>query len=135
MPSPLAITATFQDDPFCYTEGAAIWVGDAEVVSVPPDADAKAEVLAAFAEQLRFPRSFRPTWDDLELCLRDLSWIDAPTVVVLHGDVPRLQYHVLAVYLDVLHNATLLRAPGAPRLICVFPTWARAQVSALVGVG
>lgn len=121
-------------DPFCYTDGAVVWVGDATVVSLPPNTDAKAEVLAAFAEQLRFPRGFRPTWDDLELCLRDLSWIAEPTVVVLHAELPRLSHNALGVYLDVLQNAALLRNPGSPRLICVFPSEAREHVTSLLSV-
>ncbi|PKN55321.1 MAG: hypothetical protein CVU56_22010 [Deltaproteobacteria bacterium HGW-Deltaproteobacteria-14] len=112
-----------------------MWAGDAAVVSLPPNADAKAEVLAAFAEQLRFPRGFRPTWDDLELCLRDLSWLAEPTVVVLHAALPRLSHNALAVYLDVLQNAALLRNPGSPRLICVFPSDARDYVTSLLSVG
>ena len=119
-------------DPFCYTEGAAIWAGSAEVVLVPPDADEKAEVLAAFSEQLRFPRGFRPTWADLELTLRDLSWVSAPVVVVLHTAVPRLSPSALEIYLDVLQSAALLPNPGSPRLLCVFPAETRAMVGALV---
>lgn len=122
-------------DPFCYTAGAMIWAGDAEVVSLPPAVDAKAEILASFAEQLRFPRGFKPTWDDLELCLRDLSWIGAPTVVVLHAEIPRLPYNHLAVYLDVLQNAALLRDPGSPRLLCVFPAEAREPLTSLMAIG
>lgn len=135
MNASFAITPSIPLDPFCYTDGAAVWVGDAAVVSLPPNADAKAEVLSAFAEQLRFPRGFRPTWDDLELCLRDLSWIAEPTVVVLHSELPRLSHNALGVYLDVLQNAALLRNPGSPRLVCVFPRSAREHVTALLAVG
>ena len=135
MNTSFAIKSSNHPDPFCYTDGAVVWVGDAEVVSVPADADAKAEILAAFAEQLQFPRGFRPTWDDLELCLRDLSWIDKPTVVVLHAALPRLSHNALAVYLDVLQNAALLRNPGSPRLVCVFPRDSREHVTELITVG
>lgn len=135
MNASFAINSSNLPDPFCYTQGAAVWAGDAEIVSIPPSADAKADILASFAEQLRFPRGFKPTWDDLELCLRDLSWISAPTVVVMHFEIPRLPYNALAVYLDVLQNAALLRDPGSPRLICVFPAEAREPITALMTVG
>jgi len=119
-------------DPFCYTVDGAVWVGEAEVVVIPPGTDTKVELLDAFAEQLRFPRSFRPTWDDLELCLRDLSWLGARTVVVLHTEVPPLPHGVLEVYLDVLQSAALLPGPGSPRLVCVFPAATRERVASLV---
>ncbi|TNF26107.1 MAG: hypothetical protein EP329_21805 [Deltaproteobacteria bacterium] len=135
MNASFALNAPNLPDPFCYTAGAMVWAGNAEVVSIPPSTDAKAELLSTFAEQLRFPPTFKPTWDDLELCLRDLSWIEAPTVVVLHSELPRLPYNALAVYLDVLQNAALLRNPGSPRLICVFPAEAHTSVTSLMAIG
>ncbi len=130
-----SLSTDLMADPFIYTRGP-IWVGaGAEVCSLPPGLDAKAEVLAEILEQLRFPTTLQATWDDLEQGLQDLAWLDADTVVLLHHEVPRLPKNTLAVYLDILRDVTLLRLPGTPRLVVVFPDAAQERVCELLRIG
>jgi len=42
------------------------------------------------AEALEFPRWFGGGWDTLEDCLMDLSWLDAPGVVIVLKDCDAL---------------------------------------------
>ncbi len=129
-----SLSADLMADPFMYTAGP-VWAGDCAIASLAPGLDAKAEVLATLFDQLHFPRSLKGTWDDLERGLQDLAWLDVDTVVLLHHEVPRLARNTLAVYLDILRDVSLLRLPGSPRLIVVFPHAAQEHVGDLLQVG
>jgi RNAse (barnase) inhibitor barstar len=45
-------------------------------------AQTKASVLGAVARELGFPKWAGRNWDALEDCLTDLSWIDAPGILI-----------------------------------------------------
>lgn len=50
----------------------------------------KADLIAALAEALAFPEWFDGDWDALEDSLMDLSWIDAPGIVIVLKDCDNL---------------------------------------------
>jgi hypothetical protein len=50
----------------------------------------KQGLLDRFAQDLSFPDYFGRNWDALIDCLSDLSWVQAPEVVIDHAAVPQL---------------------------------------------
>ncbi len=71
----------------------------------------KAGVLAAFAQQLRFPGWFGHNWDALDDALRDLSWLPSRqrgyVIAVLGGSSPSMGTAAdRAMLRDVLEHAT-----------------------------
>ena len=59
-----------------------------------------------FTRFASFPDYFGQNWDAFSDTLRDLSWVDAHTVLIAHEDVPlAANTQDLLVYLDILAAA------------------------------
>ncbi|MGE0761060.1 MAG: barstar family protein [Pirellulaceae bacterium] len=103
-------------------------------VAIPAEIRRRRELLARFAEGLRFPDYFGWNWDALEECLGDLSWLaDAEQIVVRHADVPfaeRSRHR--RTYLQILATWTAGRhaASGIARRVVLFPSAYKAPVLA-----
>ena len=96
------------------------------VARVPAGLATSRALLEALSWQLALPSYFGFNWNALSDCLRDLSWIDAPHVVLCHVDVPPLPDAELRSYLDVLADAVDSWQPGESHsLRVVFPEAAR----------
>ena len=44
----------------------------------------------------------KETWDGLLDVLRDLTWLDCPSVIILHDGLPKIGYEELVIYLGIL---------------------------------
>lgn len=62
----------------------------------------KEALLTSIGSLLRFPEYYGKNWDALEECLRDLHWLDAKEVLLVHNDTPRLQEPDFRIYLQIL---------------------------------
>jgi len=79
----------------------------------------KRDLLRALAEGLKFPDYFGWNWDALEECLGDLSWLDAPSgVVLLHEHIPLADVSQRRIYLNILRKT---QANSRIPLRVVFP--------------
>ena len=62
----------------------------------------KKDLISELAIKLNFPKYFSYNWDSLYDCLRDLSWIEARSITIVHSDLPKLNDIDLKMYLEVL---------------------------------
>ena len=86
--------------PSDYEEGP-----DTLVARIPASVFGKHELLSILARELKFPDYFGDNWDALEECLRNLSWITAKRIVLLHESFPvQMGDDSLRVYLDILRS-------------------------------
>ena len=60
------------------------------------------ELISELAIKLNFPKYFSYNWDSLYDCLRDLSWIEARSITIVHSNLPKLNDIDLKMYLEVL---------------------------------
>lgn len=73
---------------------------------LPVEIEGKPALMRALSVALRFPDYFGGNWDALEECIRDLSWLPAGCVVLLHKDLPLAEDQPsLSTYLSILHGA------------------------------
>jgi RNAse (barnase) inhibitor barstar len=102
--------------------------------SIPADIASKQSLLSTLAQQLVFPDYFGWNWDALEECIRDLSWLPAGEVVLIHADVPLLNDIANArMYLAILHEAVRKTADSVDHpLIVTFPEGCRGPVEWLL---
>ncbi|PZQ16128.1 MAG: hypothetical protein DI565_10070 [Ancylobacter novellus] len=99
---------------------------------LPGDISARHELLAAFSQELWFPRDFGHNWDALSDCLRDLGWMSDRRIVLVHERLPRLPEDDLKRYLAVLRDAVRWwRFEDLHDLEVVFPKTARGRIAAL----
>jgi RNAse (barnase) inhibitor barstar len=90
-------------------------------VTIDRSSQGKQELLARLAQGLSFPDHFGENWDALIDCLSDLSWVQAPEIVIDHAEVPQLSTRDLRLYLESLIDAAERRTPGVlPRLRILF---------------
>jgi hypothetical protein len=107
--------------PFLFSrDPAAEHDASALIVHVPPGLIHKRALLACYADRLRFSY-FGWNWDALVDCLRDLSWIEESSIVVIHRDVP-LTGTDQKIYLSVLTDVIGEQADKTSQLFTVmFP--------------
>ena len=102
------------------------------VARIPAGLTTAEALLHAVYEQAHLPGYFGFNWDALSDCLRDLHWVGAHDVVLLHADLPKLPPAELRTYLDVLAESVASWAPGEEHSLRVFfPSAARIQVADL----
>jgi hypothetical protein len=103
---------------------------DATYARVPPGIKGKLPLIEALRTALRFPEFCGSSWDSLEECIRDLSWIPTGTVVLIHDDLPLSNNRgALHTYLSILHDAAAKLDGGHDRnLVVVFPVDAKGLV-------
>jgi hypothetical protein len=106
--------------------------GRVHIATLQPDIRDRHTLVSALCNQLALPDGAGQSWDTLTAALRDLSWLETPTVVVFHRRAPRLPDGPLAGYLDALVRAHLDRPGRSPTLRVVFPLEAWATIDALL---
>ncbi len=122
--------------PFRFDDEATLLAADdyAHVARIPAGLRRKRELMAALAASLALPRYFGSNWDALSDCLRDLSWLPAGKVLLLHGDVPPKRGAHRETYLDILREAQQSWAEDdVGRLVAAFPAAARSEVERRLG--
>jgi len=94
------------------------------VVARIPEGISKREALFdALSGPLGFPSYFGRNWDALSDCLRDLSWLPAGRIAIIHGDLPDLEGNGTRIYIEVLHEAVSSWSGDKERSIhVVFPS-------------
>ena|SRR6266702_3866062 len=120
-------------EPFIYADESTSHSVSSHI-SVPASIASKEELLATLANRLCFPGYFGGNWDAFEECVRDLSWLPAGQVVLVHADIPLLNDLANArTYLAILSGAVrkMSKSEGHP-LSVVFPTKFREQVEWLL---
>jgi RNAse (barnase) inhibitor barstar len=96
------------------------------VAEVPTGISSVDALLTALYETLQFPGYFGFNWDALSDCLRDLHWIPAREVVMLHRDLPSISESDLRTYLEILAESVQSWRPDEEHsLRVVFPELAR----------
>ena len=117
--------------PFVFADAPALSPGDF-VAHVPAGLTDARALLEALYTRLSLPGYFGFNWNALSDCLRDLSWLGEPRVVLCHADLPPLPEAELRVYLDVLAQAVESWQPAEAHSLCViFPEAARQSVMRL----
>lgn len=87
-------------------EPSGVQYGEAFLIRIPAGLQEKADLLAKFAREGRFPSYFGRNWDALLDCLGDLSWIAETVVIVEHEDLPLANTMSLCkTYIEVLAAA------------------------------
>jgi len=61
---------------------------DVRVALIPAKISETDELLKRVAAALNFPEPFGETWDALDECINDLSWIPEKRIVIFHPDLP-----------------------------------------------
>lgn len=119
---------------FRFESNVTIASKDVYVMSVPRGIDSKEELLKNLANGLAIPH-FGANWDALEDSLRDLSWISAQTILIVHEELPELPATDLRNYLEILVSAaaTWRRHAEEHTLLAAFPAAARETVLGIVG--
>jgi hypothetical protein len=112
---------------FCSHEETIDAIPDAFVATIPRGITDKAILFDAYASSVMVPE-YCGNWDALLDCLRDLSWIEEPRVVVLHDDVPALPAGDLRKYLYVLMTSVEDQQGNGHTITPVFPSNAEATV-------
>jgi RNAse (barnase) inhibitor barstar len=69
------------------------------------NAHGKKELLIQLSDKLSFPSFFGFNWDALFDVLRDFSWIEQKTIVLIHDDMPQLKEQEMKIYLEILADA------------------------------
>jgi RNAse (barnase) inhibitor barstar len=77
-----------------------------EFIVYLPKVHGKDELLKTLSEILYFPDYFGFNWDALFDCLRDFHWIEKMGVVLVHNELPELDYTSLKTYFKVLIEAS-----------------------------
>jgi RNAse (barnase) inhibitor barstar len=90
------------------------------------------ELFDELYRELRLPGYFGGNWDALSDCLRDLSWISARRVVIVHERVPTMDEEAMAMYLDVLDECVNdWKGDEQHELIVAFPPGSRERILAI----
>jgi hypothetical protein len=110
----------FVDDP----AARAARAGE-HLARVPAGLRDKAALLDALQGALSLPGYFGHNWDALDECLRDLGWIAAPRVVLVHADLP-LAGADRRTYLEILRDDA--GRHGGRELVVLFPSSVRGEV-------
>jgi RNAse (barnase) inhibitor barstar len=106
------------------------------IANVPPGLSGRRELFQVLRGSLGLPDYFGENWDALSECLRDLSWIKARRVVIVHQDLPGFDARTLAAYLDLLLACVRDWKPGEDHeLFVVFPETARDAVLDIIDKG
>lgn len=106
---------------------------EALIASVLRDISTKAELLERLAEKLRFPAYFGDNWDSLEECLRDLSWIENPLIIIAHESLPHIPLHEQKIYVEILESAfNFWRKRNPSRLQILFPASGKSAILSLL---
>jgi len=104
---------------------------------VPQGMNGKLPLIESLRSALSFPDYCGSNWDALEECIRDLSWLPAGTVVLVHQDLP-LRNHpaALRTYLSILHDAVAKWRDATERqFVVVFPADAKDLVKQALAHG
>jgi hypothetical protein len=102
--------------------------------AIPANIATKQELFTTLATQLSFPDYFGENWDAFHECVRDLSWLPAGPVVLIHADVPLVNDVPNArAYVAILDSTVrkMSKSKGHP-LSIVFPIRFRAQIEWLL---
>ncbi|MGV3609245.1 MAG: barstar family protein [Planctomycetaceae bacterium] len=74
------------------------------VVRLPLKLRSKQKVLLTLAQRLHFPRYFGKNWDALEELMRDLNWLEAKRIVLVHEGFPLGAGDGRLIYLQILQS-------------------------------
>jgi hypothetical protein len=120
---------------FQFYDGRPPNEGDSAILQVPPGISSKEVLLKVIDDGLQFPDYFGGNWDAFEECIRDLGWLQASRVEIVHRDIPLAAYADEAgVYLRILHDAVARWGEhGQRRLVVWFPCGDRDRVEWLLG--
>ncbi|MCP3167050.1 barstar family protein [Myxococcus qinghaiensis] len=106
----------------------------AHVGRISAGISSKQQLMNALEAALRLPAYFGQNWDALSDALRDLSWLPAGKISLLHHELPTLSTEDLGAYVRVLEEASRSWRPGeAYSLDVVFPRSCRHRVLAPLG--
>jgi hypothetical protein len=101
------------------------------VVRVSSRIRRKRELFGVLRKQLRLPGYCGGNWDALNDCLRDLSWLEGVSRVVLwHDGLPFApDSSSRSTYLELLHGLVTDPPTGTPTLTVAFPPSAAVELS------
>jgi len=104
------------------------------VLVLPRDIPSKAELLNHYAVGLNLPEWFGKNWDALHDCLRDLSWLNERTVVLIHEALPTLSCEEeVQTYVTILQDVVLDWMKDESKvLVVVFPISDKADVERII---
>lgn len=139
--------------PFIYSDNSDTSIDeDSYLLRIPPGISATDALIKCISDAGDFPGWFGYNWDALLDCLRDFSWINKRTIVILHSDLPLVnETKQCRTYLRILAqaNSDWLQPPrpGAVELWpeewpfikhdlrIIFPTRAKAAIERILSEG
>ena len=90
-------------------------------------------LFTVLADILKFPDYFGMNWDALWECIRDLSWLPAGHVNLIHHDMPFIgDKEKMSLYLSLLNDAVKLWETGGSNLIYLYPLTEKDNVDNLI---
>ena len=96
---------------------------------IPAGISSKEVLLKHVADSLKFPGDFGGTWDALDDCLNDLSWLPEKRVTIFHPDLPLANKPAeLKTYLGCLGDAVAAWKSKGRVVKAVFPPASRAEL-------
>ncbi len=105
------------------------------VVRVPLKIRSKQKLLGLLGDRLDFPRFFGKNWDALEELLRDLSWLEAKRIVLVHEGLPFGGGESRIIYLQILESIQEYwrEADDPKELVVVFPKVSQEAIEHALG--
>lgn len=124
------------DPPFEYTDSVPT-SADTHIARVPAGIRTADALLAVLSEQLHFPGWFGFNWNALYDSLRDLEWLSANRIVLMHQDLPDLdprsdRWQYLDILADVVRS---WNTDPVRRFVVVFPAPLEATVKQALADG
>ena len=120
---------------FTTEDSQVIFSSTATILKISNDIQDERELFAAFQSGLAFPY-FGWNWDALEDCLRDLSWIVTPQVVIAHDGLPSLPKSDILIYLSILSEKVDHWARDSSKeFVVIFPQRVEAEIRKLASEG
>ncbi len=106
---------------------------DVRIALIPAKISEADELLKRVAEALKFPESFGGTWDSLDDCLDDLSWIPEKRIVIFHPDLPLAGAPAdLKIYVSCLSDAVGEWKSKGKSVEAIFPPALKGALAAVL---
>jgi hypothetical protein len=105
---------------------APVLDAEAFVVRIPEGVKSVDELFDVLYTEAQLPDYFGFNWNALSDCLRDLHWVKASKVIILHGDLMELPEMQLDIYVTLLSDCITSWAPNDEHsLTVIFPSAVR----------
>ena len=93
----------------------------------------KAHLFEQLNVKLKFPEYFGHNWDALYDCLKDFHWIEQKDILIVHDEVPQIDYESFISYVLMLHDAIQdWEKDDLHKLFIVFPVECESEIEGIL---